>query len=343
VIANRQTNMLDIDTPTFEQQRQEAWRRAAFTGALVIGLAFLLRGSNPEQFAWATNFLLVFAALLIEAMPFVLLGAVAAAIIEIFVPISAFERLARIPRSLQVPAAGIAGFAFPVCDCGSVPVARRLASKGLAPAAAITFMLASPVLNPIVIASTFIAYRGRSSLWVMVLGRIGLGLLLAIVVGLVMGPTTKEQLLRPRPQDEEDEVHDDRSVPRRFFGHVADDFLFMAKFLIVGAAIAAAVQTFLPQGVLNAVAGAPILDIVAMMGLAFILSLCSESDAFFAASFVQFGSAAQLAFLVFGPMMDMKLASLYVGTYNRWFFRMAFIVVASVTLVSTLWLKVFVG
>jgi hypothetical protein len=143
---------------------------------------------------------------------------VAAAMIEIFVPISAFERLARIPRSLQVPAAGVAGFAFPVCDCGSVPVARRLASKGLAPAAAITFMLSSPVLNPIVIASTFIAYRGRSSLWVMVLGRIGLGLLLAIVVGLVMGPTTKEELLRPRPQDDEDEVHDDRSVPRRFFG-----------------------------------------------------------------------------------------------------------------------------
>src|SRR5207249_3724103 len=102
---------------------------------------FLLRVGNPEQFAWATNFLLVFAALLIEALPFVLLGAVAAAIIEIFVPISAFERLARVPRSLQVPAAGIAGFAFPVCDCGSVPVARRLASKGLAPAAAITFML----------------------------------------------------------------------------------------------------------------------------------------------------------------------------------------------------------
>jgi hypothetical protein len=99
--------MLDIDTPTFEQQRQEAWRRAAFTGALVIGLAFLLRGSNPEQFAWATNFLLVFAALLIEAMPFVLLGAVAAAIIEIFVPISAFERLARIPRSLQVPSLAV--------------------------------------------------------------------------------------------------------------------------------------------------------------------------------------------------------------------------------------------
>jgi uncharacterized membrane protein YraQ (UPF0718 family) len=335
--------MLDVTTPSFERQKQEAWRRAGLAGGALIGLAVLVRASNPEQYAWATNFFLVFAALLIEALPFVLLGAVAAAAIEIFVPLSTFERLARIPRSLQVPAAGIAGFAFPVCDCGSVPVARRLAAKGLSPAAAITFMLSSPVVNPVVIASTFIAYRGRSSLWVMVFGRIGLGLLLAIVVGLVMGPTTKEQLLRRRPHDEEEDIHDHRSRPQQFFGHVGDDFLFMGKFLIVGAAIAAAVQTFLPQSVLGAVAGMPVVDLLVMMGLAFILSLCSESDAFFAASFVQFGPAAQLAFLVFGPMMDMKLASLYVGTYNKGFFKMAFLVVGSVTLVATLWIKVFTG
>jgi uncharacterized membrane protein YraQ (UPF0718 family) len=93
----------------------------------------------------------------------------------------------------------------------------------------------------------------------------------------------------------------------------------------------------------NGVANTPVVDLLAMMGLAFFLSLCSESDAFVAASFVQFGAAAQLAFLVFGPMVDMKLGALYVGTYNKGFFRMVLVTVTAVTLVGTLWVKVFFG
>ena len=89
----------------------------------------------------------------------------------------------------------------------------------------------------------------------------------------------------------------------------------MARFLIMGAALAAAIQTFVPQSIVNSVASLPILSLIAMMALAFVMSLCSESDAFVAASFTAFGPAAQLAFLVFGPMVDLKLAALYVGTY----------------------------
>ena len=101
----------------------------------------------------------------------------------------------------------------------------------------------------------------------------------------------------------------------------------MARFLIVGAAIAAAVQTFVPNTVVDRVASLPVLSLIAMMALAFLMSLCSESDAFVAASFVSFGPAAQLAFLVFGPMVDMKLAALYVGTYERGFLRVVIIAV----------------
>ena len=90
-------------------------------------------------------------------------------------------------------------------------------------------------------------------------------------------------------------------------------------------------------------ASLPIISLLAMMGLAFFLSLCSESDAFVAASFVQFGVGAQLAFLVFGPMMDMKLGALYVGTYNKGFFRMVLVTVTAVTLVGTLWVSVIWG
>jgi hypothetical protein len=117
----------------------------------------------------------------------------------------------------------------------------------------------------------------------------------------------------------------------------------MAKFIVIGAAAAATVQTFVPQSIVDGVAQAPVIGIAAMMGLAFLLSLCSESDAFVAASFVQFGAASQLSFLVFGPMVDMKLVALYMGIFSRGFARMVVIVTGAVTLAACLWLQVVIG
>jgi uncharacterized membrane protein YraQ (UPF0718 family) len=130
---------------------------------------------------------------------------------------------------------------------------------------------------------------------------------------------------------------------RGFFLHLGNDFLYMGRFLVLGATIAALVQTFLPSSLIAGVAGIPVVDLVVMMGLAFVLSLCSESDAFIAASFVQFGPAAQLAFLVFGPMVDFKLAALYLGTFRAGFVRTLVIAVAASTLVGTMWVKVIAG
>jgi uncharacterized protein len=344
---------MEIAPPTLEHgppghfglpvRAEATWRTILSIAALLLMTAILLRALQPEKVAWAQNFLIVFGSLLVEAVPFVLIGALASAVIEVFVPSSAFEKLARLPKFLQLPAAGVAGIAFPVCECGSVPVARRLAAKGLMPSAAVTFMLAAPILNPVVLASTFVAYNGRSTLWTMVLGRAGLGLIVAIAVGWVVGPRSKEELLRPRPEDQARMDHGDEPRWQRFFGHLGGDFLFMGRFLLIGATIAAAVQTFIPQNIIGGVANTPVVDLLTMMGLAFLLSLCSESDAFVAASFVQFGAAAQLAFLVFGPMVDMKLGALYMGTYNKGFFRMVLVTVTAVTLVGTLWIKVFSG
>jgi uncharacterized membrane protein YraQ (UPF0718 family) len=318
-------------------------RHAIAVAATLAGAGILLRLLDPSRFAWLQNFLIVFSSLLVEALPFIMLGALASAAIEVFVPSSAFAQIARLPRPLQLPAAAMAGIAFPVCECGSVPVARRLVSKGLAPSAAVTFMLAAPILNPVVVASTFVAYRGRDALWTMVLGRMGLGFLVAVAVGWVVGTVRKEDLLRPRPGDDDHDTDEDEPRWSRFFGHLSGDFVFMARFLVMGAAIAAAVQTFVPQSVIGRVAGTPVVDLVAMMALAFLLSLCSESDAFVAASFVQFGPAAQLAFLVFGPMVDMKLGALYVGTYSKGFLRTVILTVGAVTLAGTMWIKVVSG
>jgi uncharacterized membrane protein YraQ (UPF0718 family) len=326
--------------------RNATVRTAAIIVAVLALAAVLLRILEPGRIAWIQAFLIVFGSLVVQAMPFVLLGALASAAIEVFVPVNALERVAGLPRPLQLPAAALAGVALPICECGSVPVARRLAARGLTPSAAVTFMLAAPVLNPVVIASTFVAYRARSSLWTMVIGRFALGMLVAIVVGWVLGSRSKDEVLRPR-SEEAHAVLVEPGPPearwRRFFLHTGNDFLFMGRYLLVGAAAAAMVQTFLPASFVSKVAGTPVLDIAVMMGLATVLSLCSESDAFVAASFVQFGPAAQLAFLVSGPMIDLKLGALYAGTFRRGFLPMLVVTVFATTLVGAMWVMVVAG
>jgi uncharacterized membrane protein YraQ (UPF0718 family) len=314
-----------------------AWPVLVALGATAVAIRLV----DPAGVAWLQNLLLVFLSLLVEAMPFVLVGAVVSAAIEVLVPASAFARIGTLPRSLQLPAAAAAGVAFPVCECGSVPVARRLARKGLAPGAAVTFMLAAPIVNPVVVASTFVAYRGRDALGVMVIGRLALGFLVAIAAGWVIGAVTGSEVLRERGGDRPEE--EERARTPRFFAHLGGDVVFMGRFLVVGAAIAAAIQTFVPQTFVDSVASAPVLGLLAMMALAFLMSLCSESDAFVAASFTAFGPAAQLSFLVFGPMVDLKLGALYLGTFRRQAVGALVVVVAATTLAAGLWLQVVVG
>lgn len=312
---------------------------AAFL-VIAAGLVAFLRTVDLANIPQLQNFALVFSSLLIEAVPFILLGALVSATIEVFVPSRVFERLATLPKPLQLPASALAGLAFPVCECGSVPVARRLVSKGLTGGAAVTFMLAAPVLNPVVIASTAVAYRGRDIFWPMVIGRPVLGLIAAVAVGWVISGETRERLLKARPETEH---HHDEGKAAAFFSHLSDDFTFMGRYLIIGAAVAGLLQTFMPQSVIGGVAETPVLALIAMMGLAFLLSLCSESDAFVAASFVQFGAGAQLAFLVFGPMVDTKLGFLYSATFNKGFLRTVVLAVGGVVLVGALWVEVLIG
>ncbi len=350
--------MVDIAQPLPRERASRAPVVAVVGGLTAI--AVVLQLADPTRLPAVQNFVLVFSSLLIEAIPFILLGALVSALIEVFVPSHVFGKLALLPRPLQLPASALAGMAFPVCECGSVPVARRLTAKGLAPGAAITFMLAAPILNPIVLASTFVAYRGRDVMWPMVLGRAGVGLLAAVAVGWVIGARTKNEVLRARPPDPSDDHghdhegcsagcaphcagHEEPSRWRAFFEHLSGDFVFMARYLVFGAAVAAALQTFVPQSVIGAVAETPVVSLIAMMTLAFLLSLCSESDAFVAASFVQFGVGAQLAFLVFGPMVDTKLGFLYTATFSKGFFKTVVITVTAVTLVASLWIEVLIG
>lgn len=271
--------------------------------------------------AAAQTFLLIFVSIAIEALPFILVGAIASAAIAVFVPEGALGSIARLPRGLQIPAAALGGFAFPVCECGSVPVARRLIARGVNPGAGIAFMLASPVLNPLVLGSTWVAYGGHVRGAEMVAGRASLGLLAAALAGAVIGRVGSRDLLRPRPSDHEHQVHTEGAAGRAvtFSSHLVGDFLFMGKFIVLGAALSALVQAAVPQSVVSALGGTPVVASLSLMAVAYVLSLCSEADAFIAASFTAFSPGAQLAFLVLGPLADLKLSVLYSATFRRWF------------------------
>jgi uncharacterized membrane protein YraQ (UPF0718 family) len=291
----------------------------------------------------AGTFVLIFTSLVVEALPFVLMGALVSAAIEVYVPPSWFDKVARLPLPLQLPTAALGGFAFPVCECGSVPVARRLISKGVHPAAGLTFMLASPILNPIVLASTWVAYSGRGVAPQMVAGRAGLGLILALTAGWATGTDKARELLRPRPGEDEQLDHVPLHSQARFSeftSHLASDFFFMGRFVVLGGAIAALMQTAIPQSIVGGLAQTPVIGALSLMGLAFVLSLCSEADAFVAVSFVQFPLGSQLAFLVFGPVVDAKLALLYGATFRRRFVLRLVAVALPVTLAGSLWFEV---
>jgi uncharacterized membrane protein YraQ (UPF0718 family) len=314
------------------------WAVAVLALALVFVLTRMLGVGDNQS---AQTFALVFTAIVAEALPFVLLGAFAAALLEVYVPDRVFDRIARLPVALQLPAAAAGGFAFPVCECGSVPVARRLIAKGMHPSAVLAFMIASPIFNPIVLGSTWVAYQARGLGLEMVLGRAGLGLILALGAGWAIGGEGARDLLRPRPETcDHDHGASCCSHEKSFVAHLVDDFFYMGKFLILGAALAATIQAVLPQSLIGSATSSPLVASLALMVLAFVSSLCSEADAFVAVSLTPFPVGSQLAFLVFGPVLDFKLFFLYGATFKRRLIGSLAVIAIPVTMAGALWFEV---
>lgn len=305
---------------------------AALVGlSIALGRVFGLADVDAAQ-----TFLVIATSIVVEALPFVLLGALVSGLIEVFVPDRVFTAVARRPLGVQVCGAALAGFAMPVCECGSVPVARRLILRGVHPAAAIGFMLSSPIINPIVLLSTAVAYQGQAAL-AMTAGRAVLGIVVALVTAFAIDRTGAATLLRPRrAQHHHHHEHQRAGRLREVADHTASDLLFMGRFVIAGAVLAAAMQTVVPQSVFTGALTTPLLGAGLLMVLAFILSLCSEADAFVAVSFIQFPLGPQLAFLVFGPILDIKLALLYGATFGRAFVLRLLLVTVPIVLAGAM-------
>lgn len=327
----------DIDEePAPARPRRSRWSRLGSVEvlALVVVGVLLARGfllgliDSPA----AQTLVTVFVSVMVQALPFLVLGTLLSAAITAFVPSKFFERA--LPRSpvAAVPVAGLAGVVLPACECGSVPVAGALMRRGVAPSAAFAFLLASPAINPVVLVSTFVAFPGQPQ---MVVGRFVASLGVACVMGWLWLRLGRPEWLRPvRVPDS----HTDRGWAA-FWASCRHDVVQAGGFLVIGALAAATLSVTVPPRWLQVIADNPVFSVIALALLAVLLSICSEADAFVAASLTQFSLTARLAFLVVGPMVDLKLFAMQVGSFGpRFAIRFA-----PATFVAAIVVSVLVG
>jgi uncharacterized membrane protein YraQ (UPF0718 family) len=304
---------------------------ALVLGAVLLGqIAGRFLSEDAVQ-SWTT----IFVAIAFQAMPFLVLGVLVSGAISAFVPPDLLSRLLPDRPVLAVPVAAAAGVVLPGCECGSVPIAGRLMSRGVVPAAALAFLLSAPAINPVVMVSTAVAFPGQPR---MVLARFVASLVTATAVGLVWVNRGAEDLVaRARSR------HEHAGSPWQVFVATAQhDVLHAGGFLVVGAAAAATLQSVVPRSVADGLAARGVLSVLVLALLAVLLAICSEADAFVAAGFTQFSPTARLAFMVVGPMVDVKLVALQAGFFGRRFASrfapLTFAVAVAVSLLVGGWL-----
>jgi uncharacterized protein len=275
----------------------------------------------------------IFISILIEALPFILLGVIISGIIQIFVT---DEMMAKaIPKNKfgAIVLASVIGALFPACECGIVPITRRLMAKGVPLYAAIPFMLTGPIINPVVLFATFVAFGND---WKIMIERGVVAFLVSLIVGLILA----FQFKTPQVKNEI-HVHTASKKMSEKIGdalkHTIDEFFSVGKFVIIGGLIAAAMQTYVKTSTLIALGHGVVSSNVVMMGLSYILSLCSSADAFIASSFRStFNDSAIIAFLVFGPMFDIKNTLMMLSQFKTKFVFSLFVYVFILVLVLSL-------
>ncbi|WP_234340330.1 permease [Gorillibacterium timonense] len=317
--------------------------------------------------------------MIMEAIPFVLVGVLISGVIQSFLSERWIARIMPRNRFLSTLFGASIGVFFPSCECGIVPITKRLLNKGVPLQAGIGFMLTGPIINPVVLFATYIAF-GNS--WKMVLIRSGMAFVVAVCVSLVLGllfpvmplrdykqPSSHPNGAKPLADGSGSRVHLDteetacasestlnsrsdvrdrasrnrnrsREVMSRLYHvclHAIDEFFSVGKYVIIGAFIAASMQTFIPTSSLMKLGNSPLMASLVMIGLAFTMSLCSEADAFIASSFRSTFSVGPLsAFLVYGPMIDIKNTLMLLGAFRKRFVIALIALVTCFTLIGSL-------
>lgn len=323
---------------TEQVYKQSIWNRniSMFVGLAILLLIVIISttvGDTIFNDARINIFKTMFVSIILEALPFILIGVFISSIVHVFVPEQTIKRM--IPKNLVlgILVASLLGIIFPICECGMVPVIRRLIKKGMPLYVATTFILVGPILNPIVFLSTFTAFRNRPEI---TYSRMGLALLVALVIGIFIYRFIKSNQLKEQSHDDHHHNHDhDHSHGNKWIdlmGHITSEFFEMGKYLMFGSILAAGLQTVIDRESLVSIGNGPILANVLMMGLAFVLSLCSTSDAFVASSFsTTFSSGSLIAFLVFGPMINLKgilmMLAVFKNRFVVWLTALVFLTV----------------
>jgi uncharacterized membrane protein YraQ (UPF0718 family) len=305
--------------PTVDRRDEGADGRLMLVAVLAIAAVVVIRPRLADTFSSgpAREWMAVFIAVSVQAVPFLVLGVTLSAILAAVVSPAALARLLPKNRAAAVVVAGGAGVAMPGCECGAVPIAGRLIGGGVPAAAALTFLLAAPAVNPVVMAATATAFPGQPEL---VLARFLASMATAITMGMLWlrigSPAMLEKLLARFEREEPP-----ASRWEQFTDAAAHDLLHAGGWLVVGAAVAASIQVAVPRSVIDAIADAGPFAILALGLLAVALAVCSEADAFVATSFTAFSPTARLAFMVVGPAVDVKLIAMQNGVFGPRFTR----------------------
>jgi uncharacterized membrane protein YraQ (UPF0718 family) len=309
-----------------DHSQTKSSRKALLTQLLFVIVAFILLIFFRDRAQFHTLGI-IFVSIVLEALPFMLLGTFIGGFIEVFIPAEKITQWIPEQRWWTVFIGAGFGLIFPVCECAIVPVVRRLLHKGVPLSAAIAFLLGGPIVNPLVAASTAVAYLGD---WSIVIRRMIFGYLIAVAVGLFMDLVfTKAKAVRSEVYSFQNHLntatisgHGSPAVLGAKLGlavsHAANDFFDIGRFLVIGAFFAGVLQTLVPRQAFAVVVDTPALSILIMMMMAVVLNLCSEADAFVAASFRSslVPLSAQLAFMILGPMLDIKLILMYLKVFR---------------------------
>ncbi|HEO5112494.1 TPA: permease [Streptococcus agalactiae] len=275
----------------------------------------------------------IFISIIIEALPFVLLGTILSGIIEVFITPDIVNKFLPKNKFLRVLFGTFVGFVFPSCECGIIPIINRFLEKQVPSYTAVPFLATAPIINPIVLFATYSAFG--NSIRFLILRFVG-ATIVAIALGVMLAFLVDDNILKEDAKPTHFHDYSDKKWYQKIFlalAHAIDEFFDTGRYLVFGTLIASAMQIYLPTRVLTTIGHSPITAILVMTLLAFILSLCSEADAFIGASLLStFGIAPVMAFLLIGPMIDIKNLMMMVNSFKTRFI-VQFISVSSIIII----------
>jgi len=296
------------------------------------------------------SFISTFLSIVVESLPFILIGSIVSAVIQLFIKEETLEKILPKNKILSIILASFMGIFVPLCECAIVPISRSLIKKGVPVGTATTFMLSVPIINPIVLLSTYYAFSNNLNI---VFLRIFGGIFISIFIGLILEVLTKNKSIIKDANNYLlpcDCGCENFYIKQGFFtnlrnliDHTSKEFLDISRYFIFGALLASIVSVSMNSLNIDFKNIAPSFGIIIMMILTFLLSLCSEADAFVAKGFLSaFGSSGVIAFLILGPMLDLKNVILLLGTFKKKYVLSLIILTCSIVALFS-YLVLFLG